>query len=261
MKTYPEDKLKILLWDIETACPVVYSWGLGQQYINFGQVIHEGYILCISWKWLGEKKIHSVQLTPAECKARNDKRILKEFSQVLNKADYYVGHNVKDFDLKMINTGLITHKLPPVAPSQILDTLKLSRQNFKFLSNKMDAICQKLELGRKAETGGFALWKACMSGCPKAMKKMVKYNKQDIVINENLFERILPFINLPTRLNTSVILDTDKLSGILARYRCPTCNSKGMDINKKYVTKAGNLRLACRCKACYACTTIAGGKA
>lgn len=261
MKHIPEeDKQRILIWDVESAAATAYVWGLGKQVIHYGQMIDDSYILCISWKWLGEKEVHSLQLKPSEARRGKDKRILKEFSKVLSKADYYVGHNIDSFDVKMVNRGLIRNNLDPIAPTKTFDTLKLARKYFRFTSNKLDAICQDLDLGKKTEAGGFPLWVSCMNGDKSAMDLMVKYNRQDVVINEKLFEKLRPYITLQTKIAIPVVLDTVKVSGLLDKAECNNCGRVGLHINKKYVTKAGHLRLACRCPSCRQTSTIAGGK-
>lgn len=262
MKLIPkEDKLKICTWDLECTPKTAYIWRLGEQRVNYDQMITDSYILCIAWKWHGEKKTHAIQLTKKEAIKGDDKRLLKEFSKVLEKADYYVGHNLDSFDVKMVNAGLVKHGLAPIPPSQSIDTLKAARKYFKFASNKLDAVCRDLGLGGKADTGGFQTWIDCMAGCQKAMKKMVKYNKRDVAMNEELFDKLRPYMKFQHRLGSGVLVNTEKASARLMRHVCPSCGHKGLNANKKYITKAGNVSLTGRCPSCGTCSTVNVGKA
>ena len=255
-----EDKLRFLTWDVESAPKTAYVWRLGDQRVDHSQLITDSFLLCIAWKWHGEKKTYAVQLTPREAKKGNDKRILQEFSKVLEEADYYIGHNIDGFDVKMVNSGLIKHGLAPIPPSQTIDTLKVAKKYFKFASNKLGAVCRDLGLEGKANTGGFQTWVDCMQGCPKAMKRMVKYNKQDVAINEKLFDKLRPYIKFQHRLGNGAIADTEKASAKLARHICCSCGHKGLYANKKYVTKSGNVSLTGRCPECGSSATINIGK-
>jgi predicted RNA-binding Zn-ribbon protein involved in translation (DUF1610 family) len=74
-----------------------------------------------------------------------------------------------------------------------------------------------LGLGKKVETGGFELWKQCMSGKKSAWRKMVKYCKQDIILTEKVYKKLLPYIhNHP---NLEVYVDGDE-------NQCPKCGSE-----------------------------------
>ncbi len=83
--------------------------------------------------------------------------------------------------------------LPPVPYSQV-DLLNVARQQFKFPSNKLDYVAQALGLGSKTSHTGFDLWVRCMAGEDKAWSLMRKYNKQDVVLTEKLYDKLLPWI-------------------------------------------------------------------
>lgn len=47
---------RVLLFDIETAPIIGPSWQIRESDVLW--VIQDWYMLCFSWKWLGEKKTH-----------------------------------------------------------------------------------------------------------------------------------------------------------------------------------------------------------
>src|SRR5712664_1835689 len=61
---------------------------------------------------------------------------------------------------------------------------------FRFDSNKLDDLARYLGVGRKLPHTGFHLWKGCMSGDREAWKTMKDYNKQDVILLENVYYRI-----------------------------------------------------------------------
>lgn len=189
---------KILLLDVETAPAEAYVWGIYDQNINYNQIKHHAYMLCWSAKWSHEAKVMSDCLInhPTHFKEnkRSDKRICESIWKLMNEADIIIGHNGDEFDLKRLNSYFLKNKMKPVSPYKSIDTLKALRSNFGFLSNKLDSICQELKIGAKVKHEGFELWIKCMAGDPAAFGRMVKYNKKDVLLLQELYETIKPFI-------------------------------------------------------------------
>ena len=214
---------KILLLDIETAPAKCYSWGLWDQNIGINQVIEDGYVLCWCAKWFGEKKImHDALMDHPEHFKKNpmcDKKIALSIWHLLDKADIVVTHNGNSFDLKWLNTIFIKNHLPPVGTYKSVDTCNEIKRNFRFLSNKLDFVVRKLELGYKISTGGFELWTACMKGDEKAWAKMVTYCEHDVRILERLYSAIRPYI----KTHPNLCLYNDK-----AVDGCPNCGGKDL---------------------------------
>ena len=53
---------RILMWDIETLPFISMHWGMWQQNINSVQIIKDVSIICISYKWLDESKVHTLSI-------------------------------------------------------------------------------------------------------------------------------------------------------------------------------------------------------
>lgn len=109
---------------------------------------------------------------------------------------------------------MVSLGLPPPAPYKQLDTKKIAKKYFSFTSNKLDDLGRYLGIGQKLDTGGYGLWLGCEEGDPKAWKKMKRYNKQDVVLLEEVYLKLRPWIaNHPAVDN---------------RDNCPKCNSANM---------------------------------
>lgn len=193
-----QSNAKILLIDIETAPAKVYTWGLWDQNIGINQVVEDGYVLCWCAKWFGSKTIMSDAIInyPKQFAENptNDKLIAQSAWKLLDEADIVVTHNGDSFDLKWLNTLFMKHHLPPVSTYKSVDTCKEAKRNFNFLSNKLDFISRKLDLGHKLDTGGFELWEKCMKGDKTAWKKMIIYCKHDVLLLEKAYKSLRPFI-------------------------------------------------------------------
>jgi len=204
---------KILLWDLETSPNIVTSWGL---WVNGGlsheNIIQERTIICGSWKWLGRPGIYSTAIDPAH--PANDLPVVKSLHAVLSQADAIVAHNGDQFDLKWFNTRAVYHGLLPIPPVVQIDTKKLAKLKFRFNSNRLDYLAQFFKIGKKIKTE-FGLWKECMAGDQKALARMVRYNRHDIVLLEGVYLKLAPFI--PAKINTRLFT---------ARETCQNCGSQ-----------------------------------
>lgn len=179
---------KILLYDLETSPIISYNWGVWEQ--NAIEVIEDWQILCFAYKWLGEKKTYVIgqdDFEDYEAGVNNDKNVVKELWGLFNQADITVAHNGISFDEKKSNARFIQNGLIPPEPHKAYDTLRVARKNFGFTSNKLNDLGKYLDVGKKAETGGFETWKQCIAGDPKAWKKMKKYNVQDVKLLEQVY--------------------------------------------------------------------------
>jgi predicted RNA-binding Zn-ribbon protein involved in translation (DUF1610 family)/DNA polymerase elongation subunit (family B) len=187
------DGPRILNIDIETAPNRSYTWGLWGQNIAISQIEEPGYILCFAAKWYGSKEVifKSIYHDSKE-------EMLAELWNLLNEADAVLGWNSQTYDVKHIKRELLeAGYLPPTEPQHI-DLLKVVRKQFKFASNKLDFISQRLDIGYKLKHQGFQLWRDCMAGDKKAWALMKRYNKKDVQLVEEAYEILKPWITTPT---------------------------------------------------------------
>lgn len=229
---YLERKPKRLFFDIETSPCIGYFWSPGYKVnIPHDNVIEEAKIICICYKWEGDDKVHSLKWDKG-C----DKKLVEKFAKIADKANEIVAHNGDRFDLPKLRTRAIYHRIP-LTKYTSLDTLKKSRYNFKFPSNKLDAIAKYLKVGGKIETGGFGLWVRCMEGDKKALQQMVEYCSNDVVILEDVYQVIKNYVSVNTHHGDF-------------RHECPSCgSSKGNHIKNRF-TPTGIIKRGMRCLSC-----------
>lgn len=182
---------RVLAFDIETAPSKGYYFDLYKEG-NIVSNTDEWYILCASWKWLDEKKVHSIALIDHgfNPKKPDDWPVVEKLWLLFNEADVIYAHNGDQFDIKKSNTRFVVHGLKPPSEYKQMDTKKIAKKYFGFESNKLDDLAKQLGLGRKMPTGGFELWMKCMAGERDAWAKMVQYNKHDVVLLEKVYLRL-----------------------------------------------------------------------
>lgn len=235
-----EDKkvFKRLFFDIETSYNTVASWNIGQKInLNPDNILKERAIICICWKWADEDQVYHLEWNNGD-----DKQMLKVFIKILNEADEVIGHNGDAFDIKWVRTRCIKHGIEMFPSYQSLDTLKLSRSTFRFNSNKLDYLGEFLDLGRKMATGGFPLWKAIVEENDKtAMKTMVDYCKQDVILLQKVYNKLNPFTK--HKAHVAVALGGQKCD-------CPNCGSTNVKSNGNRYLATGTTKKIMKCSDC-----------
>jgi len=234
--------MKVLVYDLETSPNLGWVWGKYEQ--NVLEYEQEWHIMTIAWKWLGEKKTHVLGLDDFDLYKKDptdDFGLVLKLHELFDQADVLIAHNGDTFDKKKAHARFLYHDMTPPSPTQTIDTLKIARKHFKFNSNKLDDLGEHLKLGRKVSTGGFKLWMDCMKGDPKAWAKMKRYNKQDVVLLEDIYYKLRPWI-------------TSHPSVALADGRpmtCPNCGAPEMELAGMTYTKTATYeRFQCgSCKA------------
>lgn len=220
---------KRLFFDIETSPNVGLFFEAGyKKNIGYDSIIKERAIICICYKWEDADEVSYLHWDAKQ----NDKKMLEKFVQVANMADELIGHNGDNFDLKWVRTRCLFHRIPMFPNYTTIDTLKISRQKFRFNSNKLDYIAQYLGMGEKIKTD-YSLWKNILLKKDKqAMAKMIEYCQKDVILLEKIYKELSTHIESKT--HYGVIFGAERNS-------CPECGSD--DLQKHGVrTSASGLR-------------------
>jgi DNA polymerase elongation subunit (family B) len=230
-------KPRILFIDIETFPNVAYVWGKYQQdVIEYKQ---ETCIATYAAKWLDE---------PVFAKALNDydgykgnsyddKDLVADMWKLLDEADIVVAHNGDDFDVRVMKARFMYHGHFPPRPFKTVDTKKVAKKAARFNSNRLDDIGNYFGLGRKIKTD-FSLWRGCIEGDSASWAKMVKYNKQDVVLLEKVYKKLLPWINNHPNM---LLFDPSAV--------CPKCSSQSVQYRGYAVTSTRRYRRF-QCQKC-----------
>lgn len=189
-----ERKPRTLIYDIETAPIVGTVWGKYEQ--NLIWSIQDWYILCFSYRWLGERKrTQSVGLPDYKLYKKdpsNDLEVVRELHRLFNEADIVVAHNGNSFDQKKSQARMILHGFDPPSPYQQVDTKLVARRSFNFTSNKLDDLGEYFKIGKKYKTDA-ELWRKCMAGDKEAWKYMRRYCDRDVELLEKIYLRMRPW--------------------------------------------------------------------
>jgi len=227
--------MRILFFDLETSPLTAHTWGLWQQNVGLSQLLSSTEMLCFGAQWHGENKthFHSVHQDGKE-------GMLEALHALMDEADVLVGWNSKGFDHKHVNREFLEAGILPPSPTKDYDLMQLVKRKFRFPSNKLDYVAQRLGVGAKVSHTGFDLWLGVMAGNEASWRMMKKYQIQDVKLLVELYEKLLPWGDgqIPNQALTNgkpescVGCGGDRLtirgkaytsSGSYKRYRCSDC--------------------------------------
>lgn len=219
MNRMPEES-RVLILDIETRPLLVYTWGMFQQNISPAQVKDWGGLLCFAAKWHDSDDV----IFHAEWHRGGKERMVRAAHRLLDEADAVVGWNSKRFDERKLNAEFQRAGLRRPTPYRSVDLMRSQKRDADFPSNKLES--RRLIHGQegKVDTGGFPLWIGCMDGDRESLRLMEEYNRRDVEITQEEFERMRAggwVRNLPN-------LST------LGGHVCSNCGSDRLQAHKPY---------------------------
>ena len=230
---------KILVYDIETSRGVFKAFWTGKQYLGYKAMIKEPSIISISWKRLGNDKIHHLTWD----KDHSDKQMVKDFLVHYNKADMLIGQNNDNFDNRWVQARAMKYGFDFNTFLRSFDIMKQNKKLFRVVSYSMDYTAKFLNVTFKQSHEGIKMWDMIEDGTPSQqkeyLKKMVDYNVGDIITTEEIYLKNRKYYGHKTHFG---VLNGEET------YTCPNCGSSQVELYKTTVTPAGTIQRIMKCK-------------
>ena len=230
---------KVMVYDIETSRVTAKLWSTGKQYVKHNSLKSETTIISIAWKWVGESKVYSLTWDKNHC----DKKMLEIFLKEYNKASMIIGQNNNSFDNKLINTRAAKHRLFVDRYVKSFDIYRMAKRYFRLPSFSMAYMAQYFGLTLKQSHEGLYMWDMIEDGTvaqqKEYLKKMVDYNKGDIVTTEELYITLKPYFASVT--NKAVSQGSPK-------WGCPVSGSLNVKLFKTIFTEQGTVQRILICE-------------
>lgn len=210
MKSILQNKPRVLFFDIET-------YG--------GLKAHMSEISVFGYKWMGEKDVHVICGTDFKKEFKkdftNDKPLLIALSEIWNQADRVVAHYGERFDRRFINSRLEKHGLPPLKPVMLIDTWRISKDNFALPGNSLNTLQKFFNSPYQKIDLTYEEWRRVQVADKKAIAKLRDHCKNDVLGLEFVFDKHLK--HYTSKLPNWNLYDPDK------PMVCPTCGSKDLE--------------------------------
>jgi len=233
------DPAKILIYDIETSRVSAKLFWTGKTYINYKQIRGEPTIISVSWKWLGEDKVHHLKW---DMKTHTDEQLMKDFLEVYNTADMVVGYNNKNFDDRWINARAMKYNLFVNVHVKSFDLIKQSKRLFRLLSYSMAFLADYIGVTLKQSHEGILMWDMIEDGTPEQqaeyIQKMIDYNVGDIITTEEIYLKIRKYMGH--------VVHVGAFEGG-EKYSCPHCGGTDVSLFKAIRTASGTLQYIMKC--------------
>ena len=221
--------METVIYDIESSPNIGTFWRPGYKIrISHDNIIQERKVICICWTTVGSDEVYYLNWDQDQ----NDKDMLEEFADVLNNCDIAVAHNGDRFDLPWLKGRLCKLEIPVDPWLKTIDTLKWAKK-MGFNSNRLDYLGQYLLGYGKTETS-YGMWKDILLNNDRdVLQEMVDYCINDVVLLEEVYERLAPF-NRPN-FNKATLTGGEK-------WMCPYTGSADVHSKGKRTTAAGTVQ-------------------
>ena len=226
---------KLLHFDLERAPALGTFWEPGKQYVSPDQLLGDSEVITWSAKWHGGKLHQGSRLRDGENK------MLCDIHALMEEADAIVTWNGDGFDFKVLNTDFFRRGMFPPAPYKSIDLLRVARNRFGFMSNKLDNVLKSMGHPGKLPHPR-SMWLECMGLAGKtkqraAYKQMLEYNAGDVTALEWLYPQFRPWIkNHP---HMRLYIDSK------GEAHCDTCGSTHVQSNGLRYTTTTYRRYQC----------------
>lgn len=178
---------KTLFIDIETSPNLAHVWDLWNQNIGLSQLMESGQMLCFAACWL-DKPDKMIFYSEWE---HGHSTMVKAAWTLLDEADVVVHYNGKRFDVPWLQREFVELELSPPAPFRQVDLYSVVRSQFRFPSNKLEYVANRLLGVTKVKHTGHSLWVGVMNGEKAAQILMRRYCKQDVKLLVPLYYKLL----------------------------------------------------------------------
>ncbi len=214
--------IKLLTLDVETGPD--YSAHFPRRnigYIPMEHTVQTGGVITWAAKWHHEKDVISRKI-----RGENLRALMSPLYKLLDEADCVISFNGRKFDIKKINTEFVRLGLSPPSPVHHVDLYREVARQFAFPSHRLKDVLKELGLDLKLENEGMQLWIDCTWHNKKeAWEEMLKYNRQDVVSTEKLYDYLHARGWVQQHPNAALWMDPeyDKDGNVLLR--CNGCGS------------------------------------
>lgn len=237
IKRAPDIGPRILTADIETLPIKGYLWSLFQKGMNPEWIEDPTRLMSFCGKWLEDPAYYYIDNRAAADGPRDDTMSVLAAYHILNNTDLVIAHNGARFDMRKLRAFFAFHKLSPIAPVRVIDTLNLNATAFGFDSQRLAFVSKHFSDTEKSKHGDFPgsdLWLECMKDNPKAWEACHVYNREDVFANESMYLELRGWYDNQPNLGAFYPHDEE------VAHRCPNCGSEHVRIVKRNrITQVG----------------------
>lgn len=132
-------------------------------------------------------------ITTKEARDKRDERLIKSACAEIKKYDRIIGWYSSRFDIPYVRTKALYHKIdfPAYRDLYHLDLLYVSRSKLRLHSNRLEKVCEYLEIPAKSHPMTPKLNMECGAGKPEALQTVLEHCKEDVWSTNEVFKILL----------------------------------------------------------------------
>jgi len=160
-----------------------------------------GIMLSYAIKVRGEDTIYCSTITKKEIENGTlDKRLVKQCIEDMKKFDTVMGYYSTKFDIPFIRSRAMYWDIdfPIYGELNHKDVWYMVRAKMCLHSNRLESACKHLGIQGKTHLDGL-YWIKALSGDKESLDYILDHNKKDVIILEELHNRIKEFVRDSTR--------------------------------------------------------------
>ena len=154
-----------------------------------------GRILCACFKFDDEKKPRSYSAPRLD----DEITVLGGIRVSWDECDVVVTWNGKLFDVPMVNARLMYYRMPILDPKKMHVDLLYQSKKLRFRGNRMDFVSKDLRTKTRKFDVPAEDWVKAADGQEASLMRIVKHCELDVLLTEELMERLKPLIVHITR--------------------------------------------------------------
>jgi uncharacterized protein YprB with RNaseH-like and TPR domain len=184
-----------------------------------GLKAHMSEVEAFGYKWLGEgTKATVLSCLDYKTSVFDDRPLLKDLTKIWNSADCVIAHYGERFDRRFLNTRIESHGLPPLKPMRLIDTWRLSRDNFALGGNSLAVLLKFFSSPYQKVDLTYKEWRQVMLGHKPALRKLNDHCAADVLGLEWVFRTHLSHYTSANKLPNQVLVGGEKEV-------CPACGA------------------------------------
>lgn len=188
------NELRTLVFDLET---------------TGGLKAHMSEVSAFGYHWLGEAPAKAKVLSWLDYggKPWDDKPLLRDASAIWNSADCVIAHYGERFDRRFLNTRIESSGLSPLKPLKLIDTWRISRDNFALPGNSLAVLLKFFASPYQKVDLSYQEWRKVMLGEKTAQRKLNEHCLADVLGLEWVFTHHLAHYTSANKLPNQALLD------------------------------------------------------
>lgn len=111
----------------------------------------------------------------------------------LETYDLIVGHNIRLFDIPLLNARLAKVNERPLRTHFVMDTMWAARQ-MRVGSSKLVNLQKYFELAEEKTPISWETWQLASQGDKAALEEVIDHNIQDVLVTRLLYWHVLPYV-------------------------------------------------------------------